>query len=267
MLDRRAAPELRAPDRGRLSSAVVAGLRNWLSVRICSTTILVGGAIAAGSGPLAWSCLAAASVLGAGPAARFLPAGLGMGLALGLPWPAPAAVAVIAWAVASATVGGRASAAAVRRAWAPTPPRRQVALAVGVGLIAGLATLALSWGHFRSDPLLLAHQRPGPLTMTVVVAALALANSLSEELLWRVALWRPATGVTLTLLAQALSFGVAHAGGLPGGPMGMAAAAVYSGVLAGLRWRYGFSVAVTCHLSTDVVIFGWVAIHAIYLPA
>jgi membrane protease YdiL (CAAX protease family) len=81
--------------------------------------------------------------------------------------------------------------------------------------------------------------------MTVVVAALALANSLSEELLWRVALWRPATGVTLTLLAQALSFGVAHAGGLPGGPMGMAAAAVYSGVLAGLRWRYGFSVAVT----------------------
>ena len=94
-----------------------------------------------------------------GRLARLLPVGLGIGLASVLSWPAPAPGAVIVWAAATGTGHPRTkvsvSAPAVKRLGS-APPGGRVLLADGVGLIAGLATLALSWGHFRSHPLLLA---------------------------------------------------------------------------------------------------------------
>jgi membrane protease YdiL (CAAX protease family) len=142
-------------------------------------------------------------------------------------------------------------------------------LAAALGLMAGLVTLSLSWSHLRADPLLVEHGQPSLLVIIAIVLVVALVNSGAEELLWRMALWRmpmSGAGITLCLLAQALSFGVAHASGLPGGAEGMAAAALYSGALAAMRWRWGFGAACVSHLVADMVIFGSVAAHAIFLP-
>ena len=68
------------------------------------------------------------------------------------------------------------------------------------------------------------------------------------------------------IVTQALSFGLAHAHGLPGGAAGVVAAGLYSAALATVRLRWGFRATLTAHLLTDLVIFGWVADQAIYLP-
>ena len=52
----------------------------------------------------------------------------------------------------------------------------------------------------------------------------------------------------------------------PVGPTGMLAAGAYGAVLSLLRLRWGLRAALTGRLVTDIVLFGWVGAHAIYLP-
>ena len=96
-------------------------------------------------------------------------------------------------------------------------------MSAALGLLAGAAAVALSWAHIHDTPLLLAHPWPGTWAVAGVVVALALVNATGEELLWRAVLWPdPGGGIRLGHLlgVQALSFGVAHAGGLPAASWG-----------------------------------------------
>lgn len=277
MSHRRASASLRAPDPAHLKRSRAMGqLDSQCFERGGLSMVLVGAAVAAPAGPATWICILTAAALGVGPSGRMLPVGLGVGLILGLPWPAPAAIALLAWGAGRPSgplrgdraplVGplklcqGHAAVGAIVRYCA----------AVILGAAAGLVTVKMSADHLQAVPLLIEHQRPALAVVGVVVLVLATANSVTEELLWRVALWprmRESRWIPGLIATQAVSFGLAHGLGIPGGALGMAAAGMYSAALTMVRLRGGLRKTLTIHLFTDVVIFGWVAQNAIFLPA
>ena len=86
--------------------------------------------------------------------------------------------------------------------------------------------------------------RPSPLVSLSVIAVLAVANALLEEVLWRFLVYEavmsaaiPGPGM-ITVIIQAIGFGLAHRVGLPGGFSGMVGAGAF-GMLQGiLRLRH-----------------------------
>jgi membrane protease YdiL (CAAX protease family) len=276
MSHRRAAADLRAPDPAHLSWSRTTGSPQRRAVaRACLSAVLVGAAVAMPPGPAMWICVMGAAALGVSPSGRILPLGLGAGLALGLPWPAPAATAVLAWGAGQ--VFGSAGNLRASLLGALRPHRGHASegavvrylAAAGVGVVAGVVTIKMSADHLQAEPLLIEHQRPVLALVAAAVLVLAMANSAAEELLWRVALWprlQSSYWIPGLIATQALSFGLAHGHGIPGGAVGMAAAGLYSAALAAVLLRWGLRETLTAHLLTDLIIFGWVAQHAIYLP-
>jgi len=183
-------------------------------------------------------------------------------LAVGVPWPAPAIVAAALFATIGRSSVRPAIADAVR-----IPSRRRpravletAAAAAGcVPVAAGLAHL--SWGNEHPVVEL---ARPHPAALAAGVVALALVNAAGEEWYWRGCMMRllgdEGNGHGTTVVVQAVSFGLAHAAGLPGGPVGVVGALVLGLVLGVLRLRpAGFSGCVVVHTAVDVAIFGLVA--------
>jgi len=94
----------------------------------------------------------------------------------------------------------------------------------------------------------------------------SLVNAVLEEFIWRGVLQRwlllvasPALAVAL----QALSFGIFHFTGFPGGLVGMGLATLYGAMLGALALRSGGLLApIVAHIGADLVIFTLVAINA-----
>jgi membrane protease YdiL (CAAX protease family) len=140
-----------------------------------------------------------------------------------------------------------------------------VAAAVCAPVAAVLA--GLSWGNEHPVVEL---ARPHPVVIAVGVTLLALANALGEEWFWRGCAMRAlldrGVGVRAAVLTQAVSFGLAHAAGLPGGPLGVAGAFVLGLVLGVLRLRTaGMPGCVAVHAAVDVAIFGLVANQVVWV--
>jgi membrane protease YdiL (CAAX protease family) len=103
-----------------------------------------------------------------------------------------------------------------------------------------------------------------------VILLLAVLNALSEEVVWRdrsvrILLHgcRPDRAV---IAAQALSFGLAHAYGLPGGVLGFCGALVLGLALGLLRFRgAGLFGCVLVHAAVDVAIFIVVVLHVVWI--
>jgi membrane protease YdiL (CAAX protease family) len=96
------------------------------------------------------------------------------------------------------------------------------------------------------------------LEVVVLTLGAAVVNGIGEELLWRDALLRLTAGTAdrqaNAVVTCALSFGLAHRHGSPGGWAGMVAASLF-GLLAGcLRLRWGLVAAVLVHVSADLVV-------------
>jgi membrane protease YdiL (CAAX protease family) len=103
------------------------------------------------------------------------------------------------------------------------------------------------------------HQALGLAPWILLFAAL---NAAGEEWIYRVALLRGAGGVLSLDAASLLSaavFGVAHFGGMPGGPFGALAAALLGFILSRATLETGgVATAWVVHFIQDVVIFaGW----------
>ncbi len=277
MSHRRASARLRAPDPAHLKQSRPRGLLDsQCFARGGLSMVLVGAAVAAPTGLATWVCILTAAALGVGSSGRMLPVGLGVGLLLGLPWPAPAAIAVLAWGAGRPSEPLRGDrvplvgALKLHQGHAALGAIVRYCGAALVGAAAGLVTVKMSADHLQAVPLLIEHQRPALAVLGVVVLALATANSATEELLWRVALWprmRESRWISGLIATQGVSFGLAHGHGIPGGALGMAAAGMYSAALTMVRLRWGLRETLTIHLFTDLIIFGWVAQNAIFLPA
>lgn len=106
---------------------------------------------------------------------------------------------------------------------------------------------------------------PSPHIVVFGVILIAVFNSVGEEILWR--------GVLADVLharavvrygVQAVSFGVAHLHGIPGGVVGTVFAGIYSGIVYLLYRRYGFATALLAHFVTDLVLFIMMALTATY---
>ncbi len=276
MSHRRASADLRAPDPEYLRQLRAVGQpRSRFVARSSLSAVLVGAAVAMPPGPAVWICILGAAALAVGPSGRMLSLGLGVGLALGLPWPVPAATAVLAWGTGRAFERSRGQRAPLegalkrRRDHATEMVGVRHIVAASAGVFAGIAAIKISAAHLQAAPLLIDHQKPVLAVLALVVVVLATANSAVEELLWRVALWQRPQGsrwIPGLVATQAVSFGLAHGHGIPGGAVGMVAAGLYSTALTGVRMRWGLLETLAAHLLTDLIIFGWVAQHAIYLP-
>lgn len=171
---------------------------------------------------------------------------------LGLPWPTAPILAAAAWFTCN-------SIALSAGFWLRRPrgagPQWILALAAAVGC--GFVVVALDWGNISTGyvfPL------PVPPTWSFPLLAIgaAIVNACGEEALWR-GLLVDVGEVALTragnVAVQALSFGLAHYHGIPNGPLGVAAAAMFSAFLYFIGLRLGRVGALVAHLATDLVIF------------
>ncbi len=120
---------------------------------------------------------------------------------------------------------------------------RQTAPMLALGALVGCGAAILL--HLAPPPVRrLGWVRPSPLVSLSVIAVLAVANSLLEEVLWRFLVYEavmsaaiPGPGM-ITVIIQAIGFGLAHRVGLPGGFSGMVGAGAF-GMLQGiLRLRH-----------------------------
>lgn len=185
-------------------------------------------------------------------------------LAVGLPWPAPALLAVLI----ARTAGGRPD--------ERPPPRRGVASARAVTEVVLVAALCvpvaalLAGRSLGNEHPVLALARPPTVLVAAVVVLAAVVNATAEELFWRGAAMRLlAEGgcrPRVAVVVSALSFGAAHAAGLPGGVPGAVGAFCLGGALGGLRLRpAGIVGCVAAHTAVDVAIFSLVARQIVWL--
>jgi len=129
------------------------------------------------------------------------------------------------------------------------------ALASGVALVA--------WLHYARPDLShwLTFLPPDPLKLALAGLGFALVNAAVEEAIFRGVLLEALDGVFgaghLSVLLQALPFGLIHLAGVPGGWLGVALATSYGWLLGLIRRRSGGLLApVLAHVCADAVIFG-----------
>lgn len=222
---------------GTSSNAVV-------SLLLCATSI-AAGAVSGAVGT--WACLGVAPV----------------GALLGLPWPV---AAVLAAATATQVSHRERNIGAA----AYTRPLGPVWLAPAVALVFAVPAWLLARARFSADPLVFHHEAPGALSLMGVVLALAVLNSLGEELLWRQCILQGLgrTGVALPTALATISgsFGSAHLHGLPDGLLGVLGAGAFGLALCLVRLRRGLSSAILVHVVVDLALFSAAARHALFLP-
>lgn len=205
------------------------------------------------------------------PRRSALLAGAPLLLSVGVPWPVPALVASALFRVAAARSASHGSESRVGGCAGPLDRRGragpETVIAAGVCAPVAAVLAGLSWGNEHP---VVEFARPHPVVIAAGVVLLALANALGEEWFWRGCAMRVlldrAVGVRTAILVQAVSFGLAHAAGLPGGVTGVAGAFVLGLVLGVLRLRAaGLPGCVAVHLAVDVAIFGIVANHVVWV--
>ena len=184
-------------------------------------------------------------------------------------WPLPALIAgvgLLAWFQLVAQP---------RRGWsadaAPEPSlRRRVGLGLGVGVASATVVAPVVFRFVDSAPLAFPVQQPPALLICGVIIAVAALNAFAEESLWRGAILatdqRFGVSARSTVVAQAVGFGIAHWHGIPGGPIGVLAAAVFGATMAWLRLRAGLGATLVAHFLADVAIFSIVAATAVFVP-
>jgi uncharacterized protein len=130
-------------------------------------------------------------------------------------------------------------------------------LAVVVTSVAGLFLWTLA-----DDPDLSAFlgqvRDASPAVASAGIVGFAVVNAAWEELLFRgVLLTELLTtwGVRAALVVESVAFGVAHANGIPGGPVGIAMALVWGGLLGVIRLRTGgIGYPFLAHVAADATI-------------
>jgi len=225
--------------------------------------VLLGAAVGAvGVAPVAGATLSAVALLGAWATRLPRYAGvLGLApltLAAGVPWPVPALLAVLL----ARAGGGRPDDGFVPSRTGP--PVRMAAEVVVVAALCAPPAAALAGLSLGNEHPVLSLARPPVLLLGTVVVLAALVNATAEELFWR--------GWAMRLLAergcrpravvgvQAVSFGAAHAAGIPGGVPGVIGALGLGVVLGVLRMRAaGLTGCVAVHAAVDVTIFSMLA--------
>lgn len=188
---------------------------------------------------------------------RALLAVTAIGFLLAIPWIPLNMLAAGTWAVLT----GRALLDEER----PRPgSRRPIMPPLLLGLAAGAVSAVWVFTADASRTLVLPFEKPAIWFAAPIIVALAAINSLSEEAIWRSALFRATAGLSRGWVygLQAVSFGVAHFGGIPGGWIGVALAGVFAVIATAVRSSWGFRAAVVLHFTADVVIFTAVFINA-----
>lgn len=190
-----------------------------------------------------------------------------VGLAVGIPWPLPA----LALATPLAVRGRR-----DRQSEVAPPTRRATwaawSVTLVIAVVAAPLALLMTLHHMRDDHLVVPVPVPPGWVIVVVVLLLAAVNATAEELLWRGYLTdllrRNGVYAAAVVVLQAGSFGLAHAGGLPGGLLGVLAATGL-GVALGVvrRTAAGLAGCVAVHWAVDIAIFGTVANQVVYTGA
>jgi membrane protease YdiL (CAAX protease family) len=177
---------------------------------------------------------------------------------LNLPWPAPALLGV----AAAALLGWRPTSMIVR------PQLRWTASAAAVLVVSIAAVAPLANGRTSASPLLVHAHKPSLLILAALVLGAVLVNAAGEELLWRGVLYDKCTGspVWFLIAAQAVSFGLSHAHGVPSGFTGILAATIFGAAVTVLRPRIGLLATIGVHACVDTVIFTIAAHHAIFVP-
>ena len=180
-------------------------------------------------------------------------------------WPVPALVAGAFLLLRSGrAVDVRAPATRIR-ALRPT-----WLLGITAGVAAAVAVLPLVLLEVHSAPLAFPVAQPSLAVMCCLVVVAAVLNALAEESLWRGSIIATDKDLGLegrtTVAVQACGFGIAHWHGIPGGVIGVIAAAAFGAVMAWLRLRTRIGPAVVAHVIADVAIFSVAAATAVFVP-
>lgn len=174
---------------------------------------------------------------------------ISVGVLIQMPWIIVALAAGLSWSIASRS----------GRQLTPTAPIRFRALAIIVvaGVLAGAVAAALALPWLEANPVVLPFPTPAPVIALAAVAALAAANAVGEELIWRGALslqfHNAPTGWQYVL--QSATFGLAHFHGIPAGTPGVLASSAFGLVAFYVHRRWGLSAAILLHFAADLVIF------------
>ncbi|WP_344756357.1 CPBP family intramembrane glutamic endopeptidase [Gryllotalpicola koreensis] len=171
----------------------------------------------------------------------------------GLPWPSAPAVAAAAFFMLNIHALQDPKFWVVR----PTRPWATWTIISAGAIGAGTMAVALDWRQIRTGyvfPLPI----PPEWSVPLLAIGAAVLNTIGEEALWRGMLATLSARV-LTLrtatVVQAFSFGLAHYNGIPNGPVGIVAAAVFSAFLYLVSVRVGAVGALVAHFLADLVIF------------
>lgn len=176
-------------------------------------------------------------------------------LVLGLTWPLAGAVALVAVLPRASVLLRRAR---PRPSW--VAGRRVVLAGSAVGLLAAPVAATLAKPQLQETGLTVPFAAPSPVVVTVLIIVAAALNALVEELLWRgqvmSMLKRAGVPTPALVLTQAVSFGLAHLSGLPGGSAGVLGASGLAVILGALRVsRAGLLSAILAHFIVDYMLF------------
>ncbi len=185
---------------------------------------------------------------------------------LGAPWPVHCITAALAWC--SWRIFGEGWSPRLRCPAIGSVRVGRGALTLLCGLVCGGVAILLDWVRIVEVGLVLPLAKPGPIVVVLAVAAIAAVNSIAEELFWRQVLLDLGDGgapVRFDILVfQAVSFGLAHWNGVPGGVVGVVASGFFSILLVIVRVRWSLGLAVVAHFAADLVIFSVIAVFAHY---
>jgi membrane protease YdiL (CAAX protease family) len=182
---------------------------------------------------------------------------------VGAPWPAHCLAGTAVWLLQVHRSNGIAP---LRKRHTSLRPRVVVPGLLVLGAAAGGAAVVIDRERIFGGGFVFALQSPSPAVLAVVVIGLAVVNAIAEEVFWREVVDHTLAqnSITPRYLFQAFTFGLGHWGGIPHGLTGAVASGVFSAIVYRVRRRWGLLGGIVVHIATDLVIFWFVAQHAVY---
>ncbi len=186
--------------------------------------------------------------------------------AFSAPWPSHCAAAVVAWGLLYGRGTARQRRGPVRsrttRWWSP-------GLWIAAGAAAGACVVGIDHARIFGGGFAFALRLPSPMVLALLVVVAAAFNACAEELLWRDVLERVVgiRSIGGRYLLQAITFGFAHVNGIPHGWIGVLASGGYSVLVYAIWRRWGLLGGIVVHVTTDLIIFWFVAEHAYFIWA
>lgn len=182
---------------------------------------------------------------------------------LGAPWPVHCLAASAVWLVQFHRSNGTAS---LREGRTSLRPSGAVPGLVVLGIAAGAVVVVIDRERIFNGGFVFNLQPPSPAVMIVVVICFALVNAIAEEVFWREVVDHTLAqnSIFRRYMFQVVTFGLGHWRGIPHGPMGAVASGVFSAIVYWARRRWGLLGGIVVHIATDLVIFWFVAQHAVY---